>query len=695
MTKTIFRNGVLMLLFVFSMFIDQKNLHAQNKAPQYYNHIFSNYLDGEVLLINDDYALVVATGRDLEVYSLKTGFIVKSFNIPSKTEPYSEITYYKPWASFETKVQMYYAKYHGDITDPELVPEPNWDVLLSPEYKTRQSDDGKGFEVILADGTKLFFPVASPWQRGAPHYCAARNSLVIVNNQRSSPYMVDLKIFGLIEVNSKGEIINHIADPVESASDVLIYGSRVLLTDRVYDLASKNNFDLTSFGVRKTFSIHDNHILVCFNSDNEEHQTIKLVDLNNNKEILQLKDVYSSLVLSPDLRTIVRYKVNGESHGLRAFVSTLDDKTIVELVCPDAQKNFEEAQKSAAEYERKTAFNKKLYQDFMADKSNRLQQFQNATNTFLKEATSNGWTVEQDLSNSAKEFSVSEFNQVAITPQDSIHLQENYIYWIVCLSALPMMENRIQFYRGIPFFPYFFVGEYDYGNEFTRDYLVTHTGLIHPSENINLSLRVTTGYPVYYAETKSLPEGMTRYFLFRKKASDKSFELPPFAGATLPVHYHHDFDERFADCMKYYHENLRAEAERQRLETLKKLPTYTPPQPGSALYNLQMQIDAAVPATWSTCPSCGGSGVSSSACSCCSGHGTVAVKRQVFHKMSEKTDEVYRPDGPQGAGYYTRTSPIGYYKTETSSESCECCDGAGLLIGRGVCSQCNGAGRVK
>lgn len=695
MTQTIFRNVVFMFAFLFSMIFNLKSLNAQDRSPEFFNLIFPSSSDGEVLLINDDYALVVATGRDLEVYSLITGFIVKSFRIPSKTEPYSEITYYKPWASFETKVQMYYAKYHSDITDPELVPEPNWDVLLSPEYKTKQSDDGKGFEVILADGTKLFFPVASSWQRGAPHYCAARNSLIIVNNQGSSTYMVDLKIFGLIEVNSQGEIINHIPNPVESAADVLIYGSRVLLSDRIYDLAAKTSFNLTSFGSRKSFRIHDNHILVAFNADHEEHQTLTLLDLNNNMEILKLNDVHSALVLSPDHRTYVRYQLNGEGHGLRGFVSNLEDKTIVELVCPDAQKNFEDDQKRTAEYEQKTAFNKKLYHDFMADKTNRLQQFQHTTDALLKDASSSGWTLEQELTNQPKEFSAEEFNHVSITPQNVLSLNTNNIYWIVCFSALPMMENSIQFFSGNPNFPFIEIGDLDYGTEYTHDYMVTHTGLIHPSEDCNYEMRVITGYPAYYPETKSLPGGMTRCFVFKRKANDKSIELPAFAGTSLQAQYYKDFDERYANALKHYHEYLREEAERQRIETLKNLPTFTAPQPGSALYNLQMQIDAAVPATWATCPSCGGSGVSSSACSCCSGNGSIAVKRQVFHKMSEKTDEVNRPDGPQGAGYYTRTSPIGYYKTETSSETCECCDGAGLLIGRGICTQCNGAGRVK
>lgn len=691
-----FSNAFCVLVTTFLLAIaPSSKVFCQYHSPEYYYKIFDSYQNGNVILINSSYAILMANSSKLDVYSLKSGLFVKSFTIPVFDEPFSTVTYFSPSESNETKVKRYFAQYHGNITDPALLPEPDWKVLFADDYKIKQSDDGLGYDVILQNGSKLFFPVENSWQRGTPHYCKARNSLVISSSFKTSPYMVDLKIFGLIEVNSKGEITNHIPDPLTSASNQLVFGSRMVLQDRIYDLASKTSYSLSGFGNKLLTYVHDNHILVCYNYENESNKSITLIDLNHNTTLLRLENVYSPYILSADLKSYMKYEVNQESHGTRGFVTNLDNNTIVELICPEATVDYNDDIKSKEEYEKRIAFNLSLFRDFKADEFNRMKKFNDISNTFISESKTLGWTLVQELQSPSVELTPGDFSIITENPADSLAFDDTYFYWIVNVSALPFVEARINFYGARQGFSFLSIGEMGYGIDYTHDYGLTHTGLIHPNGKFNFNYLVDAQLPFYLNEAKVLPAGTTRCLVFRKKANDKSFELPAFNGTNLPVYYMHDFDERYETAIRNHHEFLRAEAERIRIETLKRIPTFQGPQPGSALYNLQMQIDAAVPSTWATCNACGGSGVSSSKCQCCSGRGSIAVKRQVFHRMSEKTDEVYRPNGAQGAGYYIRTSPVGYYKTETGYESCKCCDGAGLISGQGVCTNCGGAGRVK
>lgn len=674
------------LKVVLSFFLISGNLVAQYSNKQLkFNYALSKSGSSEVMIINEHYALIYDAVY-LNVYSLQTGLFVKKILVEYHDTPmWRARASYKPDDNLQDNIYNYYTQNYRFVNDPELVPAPNWKQLYEVKYTAYVNDTETGVSVFLGDGTVREFVFDIDKVRGEYHYCEDRNSLVVVK--------ADPKI-GIIEVNDKNEIKAYKSSGLTDLNYIRIEGSKVVTNEVIFDLSTgKMSYDLRPLDdVTSARLISDRHMVYRSRKDGGK---VVFYDLVSKQKLIELPASMSHRSISAEMNFYVELKESFNGYNLRAFVKRLDGGVAVELVCPQSIKDYEDAVASNIKYEAEMDLNRKIFREFMADPANALSTFNNNVANFKHDAEAKGWKLISHTQSGEKGI-VNGYVRTRYNPSDSVLFRMDNNYWVINLCALPMLRSQMQFWQSIPNWPWIQLDSYSgYGVEFTHDYFILHSGVIHPEDDLKFDVVYSTEFHYFDKELNFLAEGVSQTLIFEKPANSNQFDMPEFAGTVLPQYYFSCFDERYESMKEQYKANIIAEAERARVEALKKIPQFSAPEPGSALYNLQMAIDAAVPTTWNTCSACGGTGLSSSRCACCSGQGSIVVKRQVFHEMSQKTDVVYKPDGEQGAGYYSRTTPIGYYKTESSYQNCECCSGSGILTGTGVCGSCGGAGRIK
>lgn len=197
----------------------------------------------------------------------------------------------------------------------------------------------------------------------------------------------------------------------------------------------------------------------------------------------------------------------------------------------------------------------------------------------------------------------------------------------------------------------------------------------------------------------SLPQGLSRFYLLARAAGGAG-PLPPFADASLQGMYDHDLNALHQRHLGRQAElKAEEEEERRQAEERERIRQAEVTRRNAALMRLQQQVDAAVPATWPLCNSCGGTGrvpEQRSTCHCCGGKGGYTESVPTFHKTGDKRVErpnYISPTHPTTDVYY---EPIGYTTYQSVRHACDCCGGTGSE-GSGPtveCPACGGKGRV-
>ncbi len=197
----------------------------------------------------------------------------------------------------------------------------------------------------------------------------------------------------------------------------------------------------------------------------------------------------------------------------------------------------------------------------------------------------------------------------------------------------------------------------------------------------------------------STPDSTTHWMLLAHAAA-ASPALPTFGDIDLSGLPTYDLDDRFTTLERQAAEYRRAqeaeeaaarERERQREAEITRRNT--------ALMHLQEQIDNAVPATWSLCNACGGTGrvfANRSTCHCCGGNGGYSEAVPTFHKTGDRRIERPNYSSPTHPTIDVYYEPIGYTTYESVRHACDCCGGTGSE-GSGEttgCPACGGKGRV-
>ncbi|MBK7946269.1 MAG: hypothetical protein IPJ85_13615 [Flavobacteriales bacterium] len=341
----------------------------------------------------------------------------------------------------------------------------------------------------------------------------------------------------------------------------------------------------------------------------------------------------------------------------------------------------------AAEIVRYNAMYDSLVSDLTTHMAERLARKQSVLNSFLSDARNLGWRTSKRIDSpaGAKGYYAQGFH---------FRMHPDSVYTILHVAVSPIVENSPTFY----FEP--LAHEMYFGTLSTlggRHLGVLASGMDASSLGVGLGLQWMPLMP--RADSNGEIPGAQGTLLVLAHASKGQLRLPDLDGAPLALEMSSwPMDARYGEALRQYRERVARQAEQARLEAIRKqewAQRNAAPAPGSALGNLMQQIEAAVPATWPTCGTCHGTGLQQSTCSCCNGRGSYSTQTSEFHRTSEKTDTYYNADGPQGAGYYVRTTPIGYYTQSTVQQACNCCNGSGSLSNSGVCGRCNGAGRVR
>lgn len=677
------------ILSMMLLVLTAGQLHSQKQnefAP--YRYVFADHdTQGEVRVINANYALVINNYR-VDVYSMKTGRRVQSHELGEEAETWEQPGESFNVSTFAERVENWYYRHHRDVCDPASLPTPDLKMLAHPAGKTYYDYSERLVTVTFRDGSTKVYEIPKKWEAAEFYYNDERKSLMLFES---------FKLFSVAEIGADNKLKVLAEDIVAEARYFDITGSVISMENMIYDLATqKVIYEWKYYSFDKFYRpkmLGNGHVFLENYIDGTKYYEVH--DIHSNQMLVSIKaPSRSERIASLDGQFYVKYIESKSWNATRALVYDMSNNLVCELVSPEGAKQEDESKQSITaeriETAKVDAFNDSLYNDFITNVDARMKKFNEAVNTWIAAAEKEGWKVENRKACDAVKGGRYYFDSKEVK---ELNAEKNY--WQVQISALPFLESKFQiWFSEWTKWGDFGIDIYD-DVIYTHDYSIGHTGLIQPYETINYTSTILVDYPAKYFSMNRIVSGMVQNILFSRPANDPVTSLPEFQGSSIPAAYDRCFTIVYEKCKKAYTDDLQAEAERQRREALEKLPNFTSPQPGSALYNLQMAIDAAVPATWNTCGACGGTGMLSSPCACCNGRGGKTVGRQVFHEMSQKTDVVYDPNGAQGAGYYRRTTPIGYYKTETSYESCVCCSGSGLISGTSVCNVCGGAGRVK